>query len=122
MKTRCACAKRALITEVKFVEATLYSGGSFVQFSGVPKRVACELSKVGNALRLLWSGPRAGFGDIKLPARHAAASIMPAKLKPLIPELMNPVAKALAIMGRAEMKALLVLEQLTQPLRLGPVA
>jgi aspartate ammonia-lyase len=73
------------------VEAT-QDTGSFVQLSGVLKRVACKLSKVCNDLRLLSSGPQAGFGDIKLPARQAGSSIMPGKVNPVIPEVMNQVA------------------------------
>jgi len=63
-----------------------------VQLSGVLKRVACKLSKTCNDLRLLSSGPQAGFGDIKLPARQAGSSIMPGKVNPVIPEVMNQVA------------------------------
>ena len=73
------------------VEAT-QDTGSFVQLSGVLKRVACKLSKVCNDLRLLSSGPQAGFGDIKLPPRQAGSSIMPGKVNPVIPEVMNQVA------------------------------
>ncbi len=73
------------------VEAT-QDTGSFVQLSGVLKRVACKLSKICNDLRLLSSGPQAGFGDIKLPARQAGSSIMPGKVNPVIPEVMNQVA------------------------------
>jgi len=73
------------------IEAT-QDTGSFVQLSGVLKRVACKLSKVCNDLRLLSSGPQAGFGDIKLPARQAGSSIMPGKVNPVIPEVMNQVA------------------------------
>jgi aspartate ammonia-lyase len=58
----------------------------------VLKRVACKLSKVCNDLRLLSSGPQAGFGDIKLPPRQAGSSIMPGKVNPVIPEVMNQVA------------------------------
>jgi aspartate ammonia-lyase len=73
------------------VEAT-QDTGSFVQLSGVLKRVACKLSKICNDLRLLSSGPQAGFGDIKLPPRQAGSSIMPGKVNPVIPEVMNQVA------------------------------
>ncbi len=73
------------------IEAT-QDTGAFVQLSGVLKRVACKLSKVCNDLRLLSSGPQAGFGDIKLPARQAGSSIMPGKVNPVIPEVMNQVA------------------------------
>jgi aspartate ammonia-lyase len=65
--------------------------GAFVDISGVLKRVAVKLSKISNDLRLLSSGPQAGLGDIKLPARQAGSSIMPGKVNPVIPEVMNQV-------------------------------
>ncbi|HEY9237851.1 MAG TPA: aspartate ammonia-lyase [Burkholderiaceae bacterium] len=80
-----------VIKAANLVEAT-QDTGSFVQLSGVLKRVACKLSKVCNDLRLLSSGPQAGFGDIKLPPRQAGSSIMPGKVNPVIPEVMNQVA------------------------------
>jgi len=73
------------------IEAT-QDTGAFVQLSGVLKRVACKLSKTCNDLRLLSSGPQAGFGEIRLPARQAGSSIMPGKVNPVIPEVMNQVA------------------------------
>jgi aspartate ammonia-lyase len=73
------------------VEAT-QDAGAFVQVSGVLKRVACKLSKICHDLRLLSSGPQAGFGDIFLPPRQAGSSIMPGKVNPVIPEVMNQVA------------------------------
>jgi len=85
------------ITGVEFVvspnliEAT-QDAGAFVQLSGVLKRVAVKLSKVCNDLRLLSSGPRAGIGEINLPAVQAGSSIMPGKVNPVIPEVMNQVA------------------------------
>ena len=63
-----------------------------MQLSGVLKRVAVKLSKICNDLRLLSSGPRAGFGEINLPARQAGSSIMPGKVNPVIPEVVNQVA------------------------------
>src|SRR6185312_509998 len=66
--------------------------GSFVQLSGVLKRIAVKLSKTCNDLRLLSSGPRAGFGEISLPAVQAGSSIMPGKVNPVIPEVVNQVA------------------------------
>jgi aspartate ammonia-lyase len=80
-----------LVPAANLVEAT-QDTGSFVQLSGVLKRVACKLSKVCNDLRLLSSGPQAGFGDIRLPPRQAGSSIMPGKVNPVIPEVMNQVA------------------------------
>jgi aspartate ammonia-lyase len=61
------------------IEAT-QDTGAFVQLSGVLKRVATKLSKTCNDLRLLSSGPQAGFGDIRLPPRQAGSSIMPGKV------------------------------------------
>ena len=55
------------------------------------KRIAAKLSKISNDLRLLSSGPQAGVGDIQLPARQAGSSIMPGKVNPVIPEVMNQV-------------------------------
>ena len=65
--------------------------GAFVDISGVLKRIAAKLSKISNDLRLLSSGPQAGVADIKLPARQAGSSIMPGKVNPVIPEVMNQV-------------------------------
>ncbi|WP_420414348.1 aspartate ammonia-lyase [Roseibium sp.] len=66
--------------------------GAFVTYSGILKRVAVKLSKICNDLRLLSSGPRAGFGEIRLPAVQAGSSIMPGKVNPVIPEVVNQVA------------------------------
>ena len=63
-----------------------------MQLSGVLKRVAVKLSKTCNDLRLLSSGPRAGFGEINLPPMQAGSSIMPGKVNPVIPEVVNQVA------------------------------
>jgi aspartate ammonia-lyase len=80
-----------VVKSKNLVEAT-QDTGAFVQLSGVLKRVATKLSKTCNDLRLLSSGPQAGFGDIKLPPRQAGSSIMPGKVNPVIPEVMNQVA------------------------------
>ena len=80
-----------LQTAVNLVEAT-QDCGSFVQLSGVLKRVAVKLSKTCNDLRLLSSGPRAGFNEINLPPMQAGSSIMPGKVNPVIPEVVNQVA------------------------------
>lgn len=66
--------------------------GAFVTFSSVLKRVAAKLSKICNDLRLLSSGPRAGIGEIILPPVQAGSSIMPGKINPVIPEVVNQVA------------------------------
>ena len=79
-----------LITAPDLVEATSDTG-SFVQLSGVLKRCAVKLSKICNDLRLLSSGPRAGFGEIRLPAMQPGSSIMPGKVNPVIPEVVNQV-------------------------------
>jgi aspartate ammonia-lyase len=80
-----------LVTAPNLVEAT-QDCGSFVQLSGVLKRVAVKLSKICNDLRLLSSGPRAGLNEINLPAVQAGSSIMPGKVNPVIPEVVNQVA------------------------------
>jgi aspartate ammonia-lyase len=79
-----------LITAPDLVEATADTG-VFVQLSGVLKRCAVKLSKICNDLRLLSSGPRAGFGEINLPAMQPGSSIMPGKVNPVIPEVVNQV-------------------------------
>ena len=79
------------IVSPNLIEAT-QDAGAFVQLSGVLKRVAVKLSKVCNDLRLLSSGPRAGIGEINLPAVQAGSSIMPGKVNPVIPEVVNQVA------------------------------
>jgi aspartate ammonia-lyase len=81
----------ALVTSPNLVEAT-QDAGAFVQLSGVLKRVAVKLSKTCNDLRLLSSGPRAGLGEINLPSMQAGSSIMPGKVNPVIPEVVNQVA------------------------------
>ena len=65
--------------------------GAFADISGILKRIAVKLSKISNDLRLLSSGPQAGVGDIRLPARQAGSSIMPGKVNPVIPEVVNQV-------------------------------
>src|SRR5256885_5336635 len=80
-----------LMSGPNLVEAT-QDAGAFVQLSGVLKRVAVKLSKTCNDLRLLSSGPRAGIGEITLPAVQAGSSIMPGKVNPVIPEVVNQVA------------------------------
>jgi aspartate ammonia-lyase len=79
------------ITAANLIEAT-QDAGAFVQLSGVLKRIAVKLSKTCNDLRLLSSGPRAGLGEINLPAVQAGSSIMPGKVNPVIPEVVNQIA------------------------------
>lgn len=64
----------------------------FVEVSGLLKTAAVNLSKLANDLRLLSSGPRAGLGEIRLPALQAGSSIMPGKVNPVMPEAVNQVA------------------------------
>jgi aspartate ammonia-lyase len=80
-----------LVTAPDLIEATS-DAGVFVQLSGVLKRIAVKVSKICNDLRLLSSGPQAGFGELRLPARQAGSSIMPGKVNPVIPEMVNQVA------------------------------
>ena len=84
-----------LATASDLVESTSDTG-SFMSFSASLKRNAIKLSKICNDLRLLSSGPQAGFGEINLPARQAGSSIMPGKVNPVIPEVVNQVAFAVA--------------------------
>jgi len=65
---------------------------SFVSVSGTIKACAVTLSKIANDLRLMSSGPRAGFNEINLPAKQNGSSIMPGKVNPVIPEVVNQVA------------------------------
>ncbi|MDC4232980.1 aspartate ammonia-lyase [Actinomyces sp. B33] len=65
--------------------------GAYVSMHAAIKRSAVKLSKICNDLRLLSSGPRAGLGEIRLPERAAGSSIMPAKVNPVIPEVVNQV-------------------------------
>jgi aspartate ammonia-lyase len=80
-----------VVTAANLVEAT-QDCGAFVQLSGVLKRVAVKLSKTCNDLRLLSSGPRAGLNEINLPPMQAGSSIMPGKVNPVIPEVVNQIA------------------------------
>jgi aspartate ammonia-lyase len=81
----------SLSTASDLVEAT-QDVGAFVQLSGVLKRTALKLSKICSDLRLLSSGPRSGFNEINLPAVQPGSSIMPGKVNPAIPEVVNQVA------------------------------
>ena len=92
-----ACKLLSELTGIRFISAdnlveATQDAGSFVQLSGVLKRVAVKLSKVCNDLRLLSSGPRAGLGEINLPPVQAGSSIMPGKVNPVIPEVVNQIA------------------------------
>lgn len=74
-----------------YVEATS-DCGVFIILSSTLKRLAVKLSKICNDLRLLSSGPRTGLGEIRLPELQAGSSIMPAKVNPVIPEVVNQIA------------------------------
>ncbi len=80
----------SLATSPDLVEATS-DAGVFVQLSGVLKRVAVKLSKICNDLRLLSSGPRTGLNEINLPPMQPGSSIMPGKVNPVIPEVVNQI-------------------------------
>ena len=63
-----------------------------VGYSSAMKRIASKMNKICNDLRLLSSGPRCGLGEFNLPARQPGSSIMPGKVNPVIPEVMNQIA------------------------------
>ena len=73
------------------IEAT-NDTGAYVQLSGVLKRTAVKISKICNDLRLLSSGPRCGLNEINLPPLQPGSSIMPGKVNPVIPEVVNQTA------------------------------
>jgi aspartate ammonia-lyase len=79
-----------LVQSANLVEASWDMGG-FVMFSGVLKRIAVKLSKIANDIRLLSSGPRGGIGEYAIPAMQPGSSIMPGKVNPVIPEVLNIV-------------------------------
>jgi aspartate ammonia-lyase len=80
-----------LVPSADLIESS-WDTGAFVLFSGMLKRTATKLSKIANDLRLLSSGPRGGFGEITLPAMQPGSSIMPGKVNPVIPEMVNQIA------------------------------
>ncbi len=80
----------SFVTASNLVEATQDAGG-FVQLSGVLKRFAVKLSKICNDLRMLSMGPRAGLNEINLPPQQPGSSIMPGKVNPVIPEVVNQI-------------------------------
>ncbi|MFJ4657075.1 aspartate ammonia-lyase [Nocardia sp. NPDC088792] len=92
-----ACAQLSELTGEQVVSAenlieATQDCGAFVQISGILKRVAVKLSKTCNDLRLMSSGPITGLGEINLPPVQAGSSIMPGKVNPVIPEIVNQVA------------------------------
>jgi aspartate ammonia-lyase len=80
-----------LVPAFDLVEAC-WDTGAFVLFSGMLKRTATKLSKISNDLRLLSSGPRGGLNEINLPPLQPGSSIMPGKVNPVAPELVNQIA------------------------------
>ena len=82
------------------VEAT-QNADVFVEVSGILRALASSLLKIATDLRLLSSGPEAGLGEIRLPARQAGSSIMPGKVNPVIPEAVSQAA--IAVLGRDQM-------------------
>ena len=81
----------SLVSASDLVDAT-QSSDAFTTFSGAMKALAVDLSKFSNDLRLLSSGPQAGLNEIQLPKKAAGSSIMPGKVNPIIPEVVNQVA------------------------------
>lgn len=80
-----------LVQSFDLIDATQNLDG-YASVSGTVKTCAINLSKMSNDLRLMSSGPRAGFGEINLPERQNGSSIMPGKVNPVIPEVVNQVA------------------------------
>ena len=80
------------IVQAKHLVEATQDTGAFIMYSSAVKRLAIKLSKICNDLRLLSSGPRAGLNEINLPAMQAGSSIMPGKVNPVIPEVMNQIA------------------------------
>jgi aspartate ammonia-lyase len=79
---------RKFILAGDLVEATSDTG-AYVLLSGVLKRTSAKLTKICNDIRLLASGPRCGFNEINLPEMQPGSSIMPGKVNPVIPEVVN---------------------------------
>ena len=82
--------KADFVKAPNLIEATS-DCGAYVMISGALKRTSVKLSKICNDLRLLSSGPRCGLNEINLPELQAGSSIMPAKVNPVIPEVVNQV-------------------------------
>ena len=80
-----------MVVATNMIEAT-NDTGAFIMNSSALKRLAVKLSKICNDLRLLSSGPRCGLNEINLPPRQPGSSIMPGKVNPVIPEVVNQVA------------------------------
>jgi len=94
--TRAAVGTLARLTALPLTPAAnrfrvTQSMGDVLAYSGAMRRLAVELSKVASDFRLLSMGPRAGLGEIALPAVQPGSSIMPGKVNPSIPEMVNQV-------------------------------
>lgn len=87
----CKISGLRLVAAGNLIEAC-WDTGAFVLFSGMLKRTATKLSKICNDLRLLSSGPRGGLNEINLPPLQPGSSIMPGKVNPVVPEVVNQVA------------------------------
>lgn len=90
------CARLSEITGLPLFRAVDYVAATqdtaiFVGLSNAFKQFAITLSKICSDLRLMSSGPQAGLGDIQLPARAAGSSVMPGKINPIIPEVVNQI-------------------------------
>lgn len=81
---------KEIVLATNLIEATPDAGSS-VMYSSALKRMAVKLSKICNDLRLLSSGPRCGLNEINLPPMQPGSSIMPGKVNPVIPEVMNQI-------------------------------
>jgi aspartate ammonia-lyase len=90
VKHLCDITGYPIVLASDLVEATPDTG-SYVIYSSALKRMAVKISKICNDLRILSSGPRAGFNEINLPAMQPGSSIMPGKVNPVIPEVMNQI-------------------------------
>ncbi len=90
-KHLCEVTGLPLVEASNMIEATSDTG-AFIMNSSAQKRLAVKLSKICNDLRLLSSGPRCGLNEINLPPRQPGSSIMPGKVNPVIPEVVNQVA------------------------------
>lgn len=90
-KYLCEVTGLPMVVSPNMIEAT-NDTGAFVMNSSAMKRLAVKLSKICNDLRLMSSGPRCGLNEINLPPMQPGSSIMPGKVNPVIPEVVNQVA------------------------------
>lgn len=91
IKHLCDITGMPIVAASNMIEAT-NDTGSYVIYSSAVKRLAVKLSKICNDLRLMSSGPRTGLGEINLPPMQPGSSIMPGKVNPVIPEVVNQIA------------------------------